>query len=165
MRVGPVEHHVQREMLTIGQPAPDFTLIAADNATKKTLVNYAGKVKIISCVPSVDTRVCSAQTRRFNQEAAGLGDGIAVLTVSADLPFALRRYCENEGIDRAETLSTYRDMQFADDYGVHDTDWRVCQRAVFVIDQANVIQHVEYVPVIGDEVDFEAALAKARALV
>jgi peroxiredoxin len=56
-------------------------------------------------------------------------------------------------------------MQFADDYGVHDTDWRVCQRAVFVIDQANVIQHVEYVPVIGDEVDFEAALAKARALV
>lgn len=165
MMVGPVEHHVQREMLQVGQQAPDFTLIAADNASKRTLADYAGKVKVISCVPSVDTSVCSAQTRRFNEEAAGLGDGIAVLTVSADLPFALRRYCANEGIDRSETLSTYRDMQFADDYGVHDTDWRVCQRAVFVLDADNVVRYAEYVPVIGNEVNFEAALSVARGLV
>jgi thiol peroxidase len=109
--------------------------------------------------------VCSAQTRRFNQEAASLGDQFVVLTVSADLPFALRRYCENEGIDRTETLSTYRDMKFADDYGVHDTDWRVCQRALFVLDRDNVVQFAEYVPVIGSEVNFDAALAKARELI
>jgi thiol peroxidase len=102
---------------------------------------------------------------RFNQEAAQLGDGVAVLTVSADMPFALKRYCGNEGIENTDTLSTYRDMAFADAYGVHDTDWRVCQRAVFVLDANNVVQLAEYVPVIGNEVDFDAALEKAKSLV
>ena len=164
MKVGPNEHPVQYDMLEAGTQAPDFKLIATDQSPR-TLSDYGGKVKIISCVPSVDTSVCSAQTRRFNEEAAALGDNVAVLTVSADLPFALKRYCGTEGIDRSETLSTYRDMKFADDYGVHDTEWRVCQRAVFVVDQNNVVQHAEYVPVIGDEVDFDAALAKAKSLV
>lgn len=163
MKVGPKEHPVQHDMLEVGAPAPDFTLIAND-MSKRTLADYAGKVKIFSVVPSVDTSVCSAQTQRFNQEAAELGESIAVLTVSADLPFALKRYCGNQGIDNTETLSTYRDMQFADAYGVHDTEWRVCQRAVFVVDQNDVVQLAEYVPVIGDEVDFDAALNKAREL-
>ncbi|MDX1994916.1 MAG: thiol peroxidase [bacterium] len=163
MMVGDHEHPVQKEMLQVGQPAPDFTL-HTPRQQPRSLSDYDGKVKIISCVPSVDTRVCSAQTRRFNEEAASLGDNIVVLTVSADLPFALGRYCANEGIEKTETLSTYRDMKFADDYGVHDTEWRVCQRAVFVVDKDNTIQHVEYVPVIGNEVDFGAALSKAREL-
>lgn len=162
MKVGPVEHTVQRDMLSVGSPAPDFALIAPDLSVK-TLKDFEGKVKIISTVPSVDTSVCSAQTRRFNQEAASLTDTV-VITVSADLPFALRRYCAAEGIDNSLTLSAHRDMQFADDYGVHDIDWRVCQRAVFVVDKNNVVQYAEYVPVIGDEVDFGAALAKAREL-
>jgi thiol peroxidase len=123
------------------------------------------KSRFISVIPSIDTGVCSAQTRRFNQEAAQLGDGVAVLTVSADMPFALKRYCGNEGIENTDTLSTYRDMAFADAYGVHDTDWRVCQRAVFVLDANNVVQLAEYVPVIGNEVDFDAALEKAKSLV
>jgi thiol peroxidase len=164
MRVGDNEHHVQNDMLQVGQSAPDFLLLTT-RMQPRLLGDYGDKVKIISCVPSVDTSVCSAQTRRFNQEAASLGDPIVVLTVSADLPFALRRYCENEGIDRTETLSTYRDMKFADDYGVHDTDWRVCQRALFVLDRNNVVQFAEYVPVIGSEVNFDAALAKARELI
>jgi thiol peroxidase len=164
MKVGPLEHHVQHEMLTVGIPAPDFKLLANDR-TERTLAQYAGKVKIISTIPSIDTRVCSAQTRRFNEAAAALSDQIVILTVSADTTFALRRYCENEGIRNTETLSTYMDMQFADAYGVHDTDWRACQRAVFVVDQHNVIQYAEYVPVIGDEVNFEAALATAQRLV
>lgn len=163
MKVGPNEHNVQHDMLEPGTSAPDFTLIATDQSPR-TLSDYGGKVKIISCIPSVDTSVCSAQTRRFNQEASALGDDIAILTVSADLPFALKRYCGAEGIGSTETLSTYRDMKFADDYGVHDTDWRVCQRAVFVVDQNNVVQYAEYVPVIGDEVDFDAALEKAKSL-
>jgi thiol peroxidase len=164
MMVGSIEHKVQGPMLTVGSPAPDFTLLANDQSPH-TLADYAGKVKILSVIPSIDTGVCAAQTRRFNAEAASLGDHIVVLTISADLPFALRRYCGNEGITNTQTLSTYRDMKFADDYGVHDLDWRVCQRAVFVIDQQDVIQHAEYVPVIGQEVDFEAALKKARELV
>ena len=164
MKVGDREHHVQGPMLKVGDPAPDFTLVANDRSVR-TLASYDGKVKIISVIPSIDTSVCSAQTRRFNQEAASLGDSVAVLTVSADTPFALKRYCGNEGIDKTETLSTYMDMKFADDYGVHDTEWRVCQRAVFVLDRNNVIQHTEYVPVIGNEVDFDAALAKARELI
>ncbi len=163
MKVGPNEHTVQHEMLTVGATAPDFTLIAPD-LSPRTLTNYDGKVKVISVVPSVDTGVCSAQTRRFNAEAATLGVEIAVLTVSADLPFALKRYCGNEGIENTETLSAHRDMKFADDYGVHDVDWRVCQRAVFVLDKNNIVQHAEYVPVIGDEVDFDAALSKAKSL-
>jgi thiol peroxidase len=164
MKVGNSEHHVQNDMLAVGGKAPDFTLLTT-SFVAKSLTDYSGKVKIISCIPSIDTGVCSAQTRRFNQEASELGDGIVILTVSADMPFALKRFCGAEGIERTETLTTYRDMAFADAYGVHDTDWRVCQRAVFVIDQNDVIQYAEYMPVIGDEVNFEAALAKAKELV
>ncbi len=164
MKVGDNEHHVQGEMLEVGQQAPDFTLVAT-NFISKTLSDYDGKVKVLSVIPSIDTGVCSAQTHRFNEEAANFGDKVAVLTVSADTPFALKRYCGNEGIENTETLSTYKDMIFADDYGVHDTDWRVCQRAVFVLDQNNVVQHTEYVPVIGNEVNFLAALSKVQELV
>ncbi len=163
MKVGDVEHRVQGPMLEVDSAAPDFELIAPDRSTR-TLANYAGKVKIISCVPSVDTRVCSAQTRRFNEEASKLSDDIVILTVSADTPFALKRYCANEGIEKTETLSDYMSMKFSDDYGVHDIDWRVSQRAVFVVDQQNIVRHVEYVPVIGQEVDFDAALEVARGL-
>ena len=162
MMVGDNEHKVQNEMLEVGAQAPDFSLIATD-LSSKSLADYAGKVKLISVIPSIDTGVCSDQTRRFNMEAASLNDTV-VLTVSADMPFALGRFCGSEGIDNSETLTTHRDMKFADDYGVHDTDWRICQRAVFVLDRDNVVQHAEYVPVIGDDVAFEAALAKAKEL-
>ena len=162
MMVGDNEHNIQNAMLEVGAKAPDFILIAND-LSQKSLADYAGKAKVISVVPSIDTGVCSAQTRRFNEAAADLED-TAVLTVSADMPFALGRFCGNEGIDNTETLSTHRDMKFADDYGVHDTDWRICQRAVFVLDRNDIVQHAEYVGVIGNEVDFARALAKARDL-
>lgn len=164
MMVGPNEHPVQGDMLEIGTKAPDFELIANDISVKK-LSDYDGKVKVISAVPSLDTRVCSAQTRRFNEEAASLGDDIVILTVSADLPFAQKRWCGNEGVERTETLSDHKMMKFADDYGLHDTEWRVLQRAAFVLDKDNVVQYVEYVPVIGDEVQFDDIIEKARSLV
>lgn len=164
MKVGPSEHHVQHEMLTPGSSAPDFALIAPDYSTR-TLNDYEGKVKIMSCVPAVDSSVCSAQTRRFNQEAANLGsDNLVILTVSADLPAALGRYCATEGVENSETLSDHRTMKFSDDYGVHDTDGRICQRAVFVVDPNNIVQHAEYMDAIDSEVNFDAALAKAKAL-
>ncbi|MCY4021634.1 MAG: thiol peroxidase [Chloroflexi bacterium] len=162
LMVGDSEHHVQNEMLQTGTAAPDFNLIAND-LSSKSLADYGDQVKIISVIPSIDTGVCSVQTRRFNEEAAAL-DNTVVLTVSADMPFALGRFCSAEGIENTETLSTQRDMKFADDYGVHDTEWRICQRAVFVIDQGNVMRHAEYVDVIGDEVDYDTALTTAREL-
>ncbi|MCY4464275.1 MAG: thiol peroxidase [Chloroflexi bacterium] len=162
MMVGDNEHPIQNEMLAAGSAAPDFNLIAND-LSSRSLADYAGKVKVISVIPSIDTGVCAMQTRRFNEEAAGLKDTV-VLTVSADMPFALGRFCGAEGIENTETLTTQRDMRFADDYGVHDTEWRICQRAVFVLDRDNVLRHAEYVGVIGNEVDFDAALAAARSL-
>lgn len=164
MLVGDDEHTVQHAMLAVGQTAPPFTLLTPRFA-ERTLDDYAGKIKILSVVPSVDTSVCSAQTRRFNEEAASLGPDVVVLTISADAPFALGRYCAAEGIENTETLSTARDMQFADDYGVHDINWRMCQRSVFVLDRDNIIQYAEYVPEMGQEVDFNAALAKAKSLI
>jgi thiol peroxidase len=164
MFVGTVEFAVQNEMLNVGDPAPDFAL-TANNWAIKALVDYEGKVKIISVVPSLDTRVCAVQTRRFNQEAAKLGSEVVILTVSADLPYAQRRWCAAEGIDQVVTLSDHKDMNFADAYGVHVVDMRITQRALFVLDRDDVVQYAEYVPVMGNEVTFEAALAKARELV
>lgn len=164
MKIGEIEHPVQGAMLSAGEKAPDFSLTANSWATK-SLMDYAGKVKIISVVPSLDTRVCSAQTRRFNEEAANLGGDIVILTVSADLPYAQRRWCGAEGIERVETLSSHKDMKFADDYGVHVSDMRICQRACFVLDKDNVVRHAEYIPVIGNEINFVTALATAQKLI
>ncbi len=155
---------VAGEMLQVGDAAPDFRLTANDWSIK-SLVSYAGKVKLISIVPSLDTRVCAAQTRRFNEEADALGDAVIVLTVSADLPYAQRRWCAAEGIERLETLSDHKDMNFANAYSLHVTDLRVTQRAVIVVDQHDVVRYVQYVGVMGDEPDYKAALAAAAALV
>ncbi|MCA9905720.1 MAG: thiol peroxidase [Anaerolineae bacterium] len=164
MDVAGNELTVQGEMLQVGQPAPDFTL-TANNWQAKTLADYTGKIKIISIVPSLDTRVCATQTRRFNQEASNLSDDTVVLTVSADLPYAQRRWCAAEGIDRVETLSDHKTMNFSTAFGVNVVDLRICQRSVFVLDRENIVRHAEYVYMMGDEPDYEAALAAARALV
>lgn len=164
MMVGENEHNVQGAMLEVGQTAPDFELTANDLSTKR-LSDFDGKIKVISCVPSLDTGVCSAQTIRFNKEMENLSDDIVILTVSADLPFAQKRWCGTEGVERTMTLSDHRSMNFAEAYGLHDTDWRILQRAAFVLDRDNVIQYVEYVPVIGNEVSFDAILDKARELI
>ncbi|MFP4321633.1 MAG: thiol peroxidase [Anaerolineales bacterium] len=153
---------VRGKMLLPGDAAPEFTLLAANDFSEKQLSDYAGKVKIISIIPSIDTSVCSTQTRRFNTEAAALGDNLALLTVSADLPFAQMRWCGAEGIDAVEMLSDHRTMQFADDYGVHITPLRQTMRAVVVVDQHNKVIHSEYVTNMADEVDFDAALKAAR---
>ncbi len=163
MSIGKQEYEVIGEMLQPGQPAPDFRLTANNWATR-TLADYAGKIKIFSVVPSLDTRVCAAQTRRFNQEAANIDDRIVILTISADLPYAQQRWCGAEGITAVETLSDHKDVSFGEAYGLLVKDLRILQRAVIVVDQHDVVRYVEYVPVIGSEVNFDAALAAARAL-
>jgi thiol peroxidase len=164
MKVGGKEHTIRGDMLKVGDKAPDFELDATDFSSK-TLKDYAGKVKILSVVPSLETSVCSAQAKRFEQEAEALGDDVVILTISADLPFTMKRWGEEMGVEEQELLSTHRDMQFSDTYGVHDVEWRINQRSVFVLDQNNVVQYAEYMSVMGDEVDFDAAVKKARELI
>lgn len=147
--------------LKTGVKAPDFTLVAND-LSLVTLADTAGKVRLISVVPSLDTGICDAQTRRFNQEAAHLGDDVAILTVSVDLPFAQRRWCGAAGIDQVQTLSDHRDMNFGNAYGTHVKEMRWEQRSIFVIDANDMVTYVEYVPEIAQHPNYEAALEAVR---
>lgn len=146
-----------------GDPAPDATLIANDLSEVK-LSDSQGKVRILSVVPSLDTSVCSTQTRTFNEKVAALGDNVVCYTVSADLPFAQKRWCGAEGIENVVTLSDHRDMAFADAYGTHIKELRLDSRAVFVVDGGGTIRYVEYVPEMTNEPDYSAPLEVAREL-
>ena len=148
----------------VGDKAPTFTLL--DNGLgEKTLADYAGKVKVISVVPSLDTGVCDAQTRWFNQNVSKLGDNVVVLTVSVDLPFAQKRWCGAAGIDQVETLSDHRDLSFGENYGFVLEGLRLLSRGIVVIDKDDVVRYVEYVPEVTSAVNFDAAEAATKALV
>jgi thiol peroxidase len=150
--------------IAVGQKAPDFQLLANDLSTV-SLGDSKGTVRLISVVPSLDTPVCDQQTRRFNEEAGALPDGVAVLTVSADLPFAQGRYCGAAGIDKIQTLSDHRDVSFGTSYGVLIKELRLLARAIFVIDKEDTVRHVEYVKEVVEHPDYDAALAAAKQLV
>ncbi|EOS56196.1 thiol peroxidase [Paenibacillus barengoltzii] len=149
--------------LKVGDTAPDFRL-NKNLLEEATLQDFAGKIKLISVVPSLDTGVCDAQTRRFNQEAAGLGDDVVVLTVSADLPFAQARWCGAAGVDRVITLSDYKDNSFGKAYGVLIKEFALDMRAVFVVDKDNKIQYVEYLKEMTEHPDYEKPVAAVKAL-
>ncbi len=150
--------------LKVGDKAPDFT-VNKDLMEEKSLSDYAGKIKLISVVPSLDTKVCEAQTRRFNEEATKFGDGVAVLTISVDLPFAQDRFCSVAGIDNLDTLSDYKTHAFGKNYGVLIKELQLDMRSIFIIDQENTIRYVQYVKEMTDHPDYEAALNALRALV
>ena len=148
----------------VGDKAPAFTLL--DNGLgEKTLADYAGKVKVISVVPSLDTGVCDAQTRWFNQNVSKLGENVVVLTVSVDLPFAQKRWCGAAGIDQVETLSDHRDLSFGENYGFILEGLRLLSRGIVVIDKDDVVRYVEYVPEVTSAVNFDAAEAATKAIV
>ena len=147
--------------LAPGDPAPDFTVLAND-FSPVTLASSGAAVRILSAVPSLDTPVCDQQTRRFNEAAAGL-DGVSVLTISADLPFAQRRWCGASGLDGVQTASDHRELSFGQAYGVAVAELRLLSRAVFVVDSADRIVHAQYVPESGRHPDYDAALDAARA--
>jgi thiol peroxidase len=152
-------------VLNPGDPAPEVALNDKGfDGTAKLLESTAGKVRLVNVVPSIGTGICDAQTRRFNQEAASLGDDVAIVTVSADLPFHLQEWCAAKGVDQVVMMSDHRDMAFGDAYGTHIKELRVEQRSVFVVDRDGIIRYVEYVPEIAQHPDYEAALAAVRAL-
>jgi thioredoxin-dependent peroxiredoxin len=143
-----------------GDAAPDFRL--TDNSLKPVNLKDTGhNVRIISVVPSLDTPVCDAQTKRFNEETAKL-HGVDIITVSMDLPFAQKRWCGAFGVDNVKMLSDHVDGSFGAAYGTLIKELRIESRAIFVLDRNNQIRHVEYVKEVADHPNYEAALAAAR---
>ena len=144
----------------VGDQAPNFTVLAND-LSEVTLDSSKGNVRLISVVPSLDTGVCDAQTRRFNEEAAHLGN-VKVLTISMDLPFAQKRWCGANGIENVQTLSDHREASFGKAYGVLIEELRLLARSIFVVDSNDKVTYVEYVSEATNHPNYEAALEAAK---
>jgi len=149
--------------LKVGMAAPDFKVV--NNALQPvSLADSKGKVRLIAVVPSLDTPVCDAMTRKFNVEAAKLPDNVVVYTISLDLPFAQKRWCGNAGIEKVQTLSDYQERSFGINYGLLIDELKLLARAVLVIDRNDQIAYQEIVKEVTAEPDYAAALAATRAL-
>lgn len=148
--------------LKVGDAAPNFE--AVDTGLKTvTLADTGDGVRIFSVVPSLDTPVCDLQTKKFNEEATKLPN-VKIYTISMDLPFAMKRWCGAMGVDNLVMLSDHRTGNFGAAYGTMIEDLRIEARAIFVVDSANVIRHVEYVGEVGNHPNYDAALEAARSL-
>lgn len=147
----------------IGQTAPDFTAVANDLSPFK-LSSLKGKIVIISAVPSLDTPVCSTQTKRFNQEAGQLSRDLAIVTISMDLPFAQSRWCGAEGVKSLQTVSDHKDAAFGQNYGLLIKELRLLTRAVLVIDKNGKVVYQQIVAEITQEPDYNAAIKAVRQL-
>ncbi|WHY60984.1 thiol peroxidase [Cytobacillus firmus] len=143
-----------------GDKAPEFKVLAND-LSEVTLADSKGQVRLISVVPSIDTGVCDAQTRRFNEEASKL-DNVKILTVSVDLPFAQKRWCAAAGIENVQTVSDHRDLSFGEAFGVVIQELRLLARAVFVVDSNDTVTYAEYVSEATDHPNYEAAVEAAK---
>jgi thiol peroxidase len=144
-----------------GDKAPEFT--ALDNGLAAvSLKDFAGKTKIISVTPSLDTPVCDMQLRKFNEAAATLGPDVAVINISMDLPFAIGRFCSTAGIASVKTLSDHRDASFGQAYGVLIKELRLLTRSIFVVDKNDVVTYAEIVPEVTSHPDYDKALAAAK---
>ncbi|MDH4156099.1 MAG: thiol peroxidase [candidate division Zixibacteria bacterium] len=143
--------------LKVGDRAPDFALLNNAMTTVK-LSDSAGQVRLLSVVSSLDTSTCSTQTKTFNDKLATLGEAVRAYTISADLPFAQKRFCDVGGIDKTETLSDHRDMSFGKSYGLLLPDQRLLARAVLVIDKNDIISYMQVVDEVSNEPDYDSAL-------
>ncbi len=148
----------------LGQKAPDFEVVANDLTMVKSS-SFQGKVCIISSVPSLDTSVCDKMTRRFNEEAAALGEDVIVLTISMDLPFAQKRWCGAANIDKVQTFSDHRSTSFGTAFGVLIKELRLLARAVFVVNKDGTIKYMQLVNELTNEPDYQAALDATRELI
>jgi len=147
--------------VSVGDQAPDFTVIAQDFSEKK-LGDYKGKTVILNIVPSLDTGVCDTQTRTFNKRAAEIDDA-AIVTVSMDLPPAQKRWCGAAGVDKVECVSDFRDRSFAEAFGLRIKELGLLARAVYVIDKDGKIVYEQIVPEVTTEPDYDAALNAAKS--
>ena len=158
-RLGSAPVNTNGDLPLVGSKAPEFTLTGND--LKPVSLNaFAGKNVVLNIFPSIDTRVCSTSVREFNKRAASLTDTV-VLCISKDLPFAMRRFCGAEGIDKVITLSDFRNKEFTKSYGVEMLDGGMAgltARAIVVIDEEGRVKYTELVPIIGQEPNYDAAL-------
>lgn len=159
---GPMNVTLSGNEIKAGDNAPDFTVMNNDLQPTK-LTDYAGKKKILSIFPSVDTPVCAAQNRNFNKLVSEM-DNTVVLSISNDLPFAQKRFCGAEGIDKVVTLSDYKDLDFGTKYGFLIEELRLLARGVVVIDEQDQVKYVEYVPEAGMEPDYDKALEAVKSI-
>jgi thioredoxin-dependent peroxiredoxin len=151
------------ELPTVGTQAPDFKLVDAD-LNDVGLANFKGKKKVLNIVPSLDTGICATSAKKFNDFAKSRPD-IAVMTVSADLPFAQKRFCSAENVANIKTLSMMRDRNFAKDYGVLLQDGKmagITARAVVVLDENDKVIYTELVPEMAQEPNYNAAIAALK---
>jgi len=149
--------------IVVGQQAPEFKAQAGDWSMVSALESSAGKVRIIGSLPSLNTSVCDRETRRFNEEAAALGEDIAIIMVSMDVPFTLKSWCAAAGIERVLTLSDHLAGEFGEKYGVLLKEFRIFRRAIFVVDRRGMVVYAAYMPVIGDEPIYAEVLDAAQA--
>lgn len=148
--------------IKVGDKAPNFRVFKND-LSEYSLEDAGNSIKIISVVPSLDTGVCELQTIRFNEEAAGL-EGVQILTISVDLPFAQSRFCSTNSIDRVLTLSDYRDLAFGLNYGFVIDELRLLSRGIVILDKDNTVRYVEYVKEVTDHPNYDKALEEVKKL-
>ena len=147
--------------LKVGDSAPDAEVLANDLSPVK-LSGFGGKVCVICTVPSLDTPVCDIQTRKFNEQAASLGNDVVVLTISMDLPFAQQRWCGAANVENVQTLSDHHTAEFGTAYGILIKELRLLARTVFVVDKEGIIRYIEIVDEVTNEPDYEAALSAVK---
>jgi thiol peroxidase len=147
--------------LKVGDAVPDAEVLANDSSPVK-LSGFRGKICVICSVPSLDTPVCDIQTRKFNEQAALLGDDVVVLIISMDLPFAQKRWCGSANVENVQTLSDHAKAEFGTGFGVLIKELRLLARTVFVVDKKGIIRYIEIVEEVTNEPDYEAALTAVK---
>lgn len=157
------EQTMSGQMPQVGDQAPDFQLVGTDMSAV-SLADSAGKVRIVSVVPSIDTGLCSIETARFNKELDALPDNVVGITISVDTPFAQKRWCAAEGVEKMQMLSDFKGHDFAKDYGVYLDDLGITARCIFIIGKDGKIAYEQLVPEVAQEPDYDAVLNKAREL-
>ncbi len=146
----------------VGEMAPEFTAVVPGWGKVKPLQEAKGKVIILAAVPSLDTDICDRETRRFNQEAAGLSDDIVIYTISTDTPMAQKRWCGAAGIDKVKVVSDVVDTEFGLKYGVLIKERHYLRRSVFIVDRQGRLVYVKYLPTLGNEPDYDDVIQAAR---
>jgi thiol peroxidase len=164
LKVGGSEVTIVGEDIVAGEKAPGFNAQTLNWESIDVLDATRGKVRIIATLPSIETGVCDRETRKFNEEAANLDDGIVIIPISTDLPYTQARWCGAAGIDKVMMVSDHIETSFGLNYGCLIKERRILRRAIFVIDRENIVRYVEYMPTLGDEPNYPEVLAVAKSV-
>lgn len=165
LSIGGNEVTILGEDINVGQTAPSFKADTLSWEYIDVLKATEGKVRIIAAVPSLETSVCDRETRRFNEEAAGLSEDIVIITISTDLPYTQSRWCGAAGIEQVMVVSDHKETDFGLKYGCLVKERRTLRRAVFIVDAKDIVRYVAYMPALANEPDYDEVLALAKELV